>query len=135
MNRPAGMHSDSGDWPVGPKHGYTPDQVVESLTADRSALQDSLRDRLAYLLHDRNAGHGWGCEYCQRNYTCAERYLKQADEVLAMIIPDRNQIDAVLQLHRVGKAYEPPDPIRPGATVNYRRKLRNALLELFGGSA
>ena len=48
-------------------------------------------------------------------------------------VPTREAIDALLQLWHVGPAYRPLDPSRPGALRNYRRKLRNALLELLNG--
>jgi hypothetical protein len=55
-------------------------------------------------------------------------------EAAARPMPSQGQIDELLQLHRVGPMFQPPDPGRPGAIQNYRRKLRNALLELLNGA-
>jgi hypothetical protein len=58
----------------------------------------------------------------------------EAVVALARPMPTREQIDELLQLHRVGPAFRPADPRYPGALPNYRRKLRNALLALLNGA-
>ena len=90
-------------------------------TLDRSVVEQAIRDQFKWL-------------GAPQMYSTETTLAADAVMALARPLPTREQIDEVLQLHRVGVG-DPRhhDPRFPGALNNYRRKLRNALLALFTG--
>jgi len=90
------------------------------------------RNKLASVLHDVRAGHGWGSEYCQRDHSCADGHVRQAEAVLKLArpMPTAEQIDSLLKLWKV----RGPHPSSTASEcADYKRRLRNALLALLNG--